>query len=75
MLSDEELVLLIADDNEQAFKVLYEKYWAKMLMKAYVLLKSHDMAEEVVQDAAAGQEAYENHKESLESTENGGTTL
>src|SRR5688572_30270502 len=51
MLSDEELVLLIADDNEQAFKILYEKYWAKMLVKAYVLLKSHDIAEEVVQDA------------------------
>lgn len=50
-LSDEELVLLISENNEQAFKILYDRYWSKMLVKAYVTLKSHDLAEEVVQNA------------------------
>ena len=51
MLSDEELLLRIANDNEKAFRVLYERYWKKMLVRACVLLRSHDFAEEVVQDA------------------------
>lgn len=51
MLSDEELVGLIAEDNEQAFRTLYDRYWSKMLIKAFSSLKSHDLAEEVVQDA------------------------
>lgn len=51
MLSDEELLVMIAEDNEQAFRMLYERYWKRMLIKAYNLLRSHDLAEEVVQDA------------------------
>src|SRR5215217_105095 len=51
MLSDEELVLMIAADDGHAFKTLYERYWKRMLVRAYSLLKSHELAEEVVQDA------------------------
>lgn len=50
-LSDEELLLMITENDEQAFRKLYERYWKKMLVKAYTILKSHDLAEEVVQDA------------------------
>lgn len=51
MLSDKELLVMIAEDNEYAFRTLYERYWKRMLIKAYSLLRSHDLAEEVVQDA------------------------
>lgn len=50
-LSDEELILLISRDNAIAFKMLYNRYWKKMLTKAYTQLQSHTIAEEVVQDA------------------------
>ncbi|MEO6524345.1 MAG: RNA polymerase sigma-70 factor [Mucilaginibacter sp.] len=49
--TDEELILLIAKDNTIAFKMLYNRYWKKMLAKAYGQLRSYTLAEEVVQDA------------------------
>lgn len=50
-LSDEKLVELIAKNNNKAFRILYDRYWDRMLVKAFSLLQSHEMAEEVVQDA------------------------
>ncbi|WP_214071765.1 RNA polymerase sigma-70 factor [Mucilaginibacter sp. dw_454] len=50
-LSDEKLVALIAENNNKAFRVLYNRYWDRMLIKAFSLLQSHELAEEVVQDA------------------------
>jgi RNA polymerase sigma-70 factor (family 1) len=50
-LSDEQLVVLITDNNNDAFRILYDRYWNRMLVKAYTLLQSYDIAEEVVQDA------------------------
>lgn len=49
--TDEELVMLLKEDNEQVFRVLYDRYWKRMLVKAYAQLGSHADAEEVVQDA------------------------
>ena len=50
-LTDEELVVLITKDNVKAFRLLYNRYWKKMLAKAYTQLQSYTIAEEVVQDA------------------------
>ena len=50
-LTDEELVVLITQDNVKAFQLLYNRYWKKMLAKAYTQLQSYTIAEEVVQDA------------------------
>ena len=50
-LTDEELVVLITQNNEKAFKLLYNRYWKRMLAKAYTQLQSYTIAEEVVQDA------------------------
>lgn len=50
-LSDEKLVTLITENNNDAFRILYDRYWSRMLVKAYTLLQSYDLAEEVVQDA------------------------
>ncbi|MFD2871716.1 RNA polymerase sigma factor [Mucilaginibacter ximonensis] len=50
-LSDEELVALITENNSKAFRTLYDRYWDRMLVKALSTLQSHELAEEVVQDA------------------------
>ncbi|PJJ85090.1 RNA polymerase sigma-70 factor [Mucilaginibacter auburnensis] len=50
-VSDEELVRLMAADNEKAFQILYNRYWDKLLIRAYSILKAHELAEEVVQDS------------------------
>jgi RNA polymerase sigma-70 factor (family 1) len=49
--TDNELYLLLARDNEEAFTILYHRYWKRMLYKAVIKLQSDTDAEEVVQDA------------------------
>lgn len=49
--TDSELISLLSKDNEQAFRVLYDRYWQRMLLKAYDRLGSYADAEEVVQDS------------------------
>lgn len=48
--TDEELLQLLMQNNEAAFRQLYKRYWKKLLTKAYVQLQSHADAEELVQD-------------------------
>lgn len=50
-LSDEELVVMVTENSNEAFRILYNRYWNRMLIKAYSVLQSYDLAEEVVQDA------------------------
>lgn len=47
--NDNELVLLIAKDDEHAFRVLYDRYWKKLLVQALLKLQSTEEAEEIVQ--------------------------
>ena len=49
--TDQELIALLAADDEKAFRALYSRYWKRMLLKAYMQLGSQTDAEEVVQDA------------------------
>lgn len=46
---DEHLLPLIASDDEQAFHVLYDRYWKKLLVQALIKLGSPEAAEEIVQ--------------------------
>lgn len=48
--SDEQLLKLLKDDDERAFKSLYGRYWPKLFETAYKRLKSNEAAEEIVQD-------------------------
>lgn len=48
--TDHELVRAIAHGEEAALTELYERYWKKLLTRAFVLLQSQEEAEEVVQD-------------------------
>jgi RNA polymerase sigma-70 factor (family 1) len=50
-IEDKDLLVLLAQDDEGAFRTLYNRYWKRMLIKAYSKLSSHNDAEEVVQDA------------------------
>jgi RNA polymerase sigma-70 factor (family 1) len=49
-LPDNELYALLAQDNEEAFTLLYHRYWKRMLYKAMQKLQSDTDAEEVVQE-------------------------
>jgi RNA polymerase sigma-70 factor (ECF subfamily) len=49
-LSDNELYILLAQDDEEAFTLLYHRYWKRMLYKAMHKLQCDTDAEEVVQD-------------------------
>jgi RNA polymerase sigma-70 factor (ECF subfamily) len=48
--SDSQLVALLKVSDEAAFTELYERYWKKLLVRANLLLRSNEDAEEVVHD-------------------------
>lgn len=48
--TDENLLSLIKDDDVTAFRVLYNRYWKQLLVKANCLLRSNQDAEDVVHD-------------------------
>src|ERR1700754_1509466 len=48
--SDEQLVALLRDSSEAAFTALYDRYWKRLLIRAKLLLHSHEDAEELVHD-------------------------
>ncbi|MCX2452243.1 RNA polymerase sigma-70 factor [Pedobacter sp. PLR] len=50
-LRDDELLVLLKQDNEEAFTLLYQRYWKRMLHKVVFKLLSEADAEEIVQDA------------------------
>lgn len=52
-LSDEQLLTLLKNDQEEAFDHLYFRYRNKLVIVAYNRLKSKEVAEEVVQDVFA----------------------
>ena len=49
-LSDEALFALVKNDDQTAFRELYNRYWAFLLDVAYRPLQSRDQAEDVVQE-------------------------
>ncbi|NLR59141.1 RNA polymerase sigma-70 factor [Chitinophaga polysaccharea] len=54
LFSDEELLCLMADDDEAAFTALYHRYWETLLGMAYQRLKDLPAAEDIVHDVFAG---------------------
>lgn len=49
-MSDEELIELIAEDDERAFKTLFYRYWEIAYQLASTKLRSRDVAQEIVDD-------------------------
>jgi len=52
--TDEELIRRLQSDDQQAFRLLYDRYWDKLLTNVLFKLGSEPEAEEVVQDAFIG---------------------
>jgi RNA polymerase sigma-70 factor (family 1) len=48
--NDKELLLLVAQGNETAFKELFERYYPKLYQAGIMLTRMKDSAEELVQD-------------------------
>ena len=48
--SDDELLALIKQDDEQAFKALYDKHWYNIYVIALQKIQRKDIAEELAQD-------------------------
>lgn len=48
--SDHECLLLIANDDDDAYRRLYERYAPKVYHIAFIYLKSHIAAQDIVQD-------------------------
>jgi RNA polymerase sigma-70 factor (family 1) len=49
-LSDQELWVQVTVDNSEAFVVLYNRYWKRLLRTAHLYLKDLSSAEEIVHD-------------------------
>jgi RNA polymerase sigma-70 factor (ECF subfamily) len=48
--SDEDLLLQMAADNQQAFTMLYRRYWSALFTTAVKVLRGRQEAEDVIQD-------------------------
>ena len=48
--SNEELVALLRQDNEPAFKELYDRFWELLFTRAYNFLRNEDSAKDCVQE-------------------------
>lgn len=48
--ADEELLLLLKSNDENAFEAVYRRYWEGLFTKAYHLLHDRSLAEDVVQE-------------------------
>jgi RNA polymerase sigma-70 factor (family 1) len=48
--SDEQLILLLGQDNEQAFNEIYDRFWNSLFTKAYNFLRNEEAAKDCVQE-------------------------
>lgn len=48
--SDEQLILLLGQDNEQAFNEIYDRFWDSLFTKAYNFLRHEEAAKDCVQE-------------------------
>jgi RNA polymerase sigma-70 factor (family 1) len=51
--TDNELLLLLTENNEQAFAELYDRYWQKLFAIAYNRIRKTEEAEDIVHDVFA----------------------
>lgn len=50
LLSDNQFLRLIKEDDRLAFENIYKKYWSKLYLSAYNILRDRQVAEDIVQD-------------------------
>jgi RNA polymerase sigma-70 factor (ECF subfamily) len=47
---DRELVALLKADHQAALKLIYEKYWKRLYLSAYSVIKDGDQAQDILQE-------------------------
>jgi RNA polymerase sigma-70 factor (family 1) len=47
---EKELLLLLAKGNQQALKLIYQKYWQRLFLSAYSVLKDREACEDIIQE-------------------------
>src|SRR5690348_9435973 len=50
LLCEEILLKLLKASDDKAFKEIYKRYWRQLYQSAYAKTRSHDVAEEIVQN-------------------------
>ena len=50
LLSDEKLIALIQENDLEAFERIYNKYWSKLYLSAYNILRDRQVSEDVTQE-------------------------
>jgi RNA polymerase sigma-70 factor (ECF subfamily) len=50
LLCDEILLKLLKASDDKAFKEIYNRYWRQLYQSTYIKARSHDVAEEIVQN-------------------------
>lgn len=49
-LSDRQLLDLLQESNEQALAEIYERYWSKLYLQAYNVVRDRQVSEDIVQE-------------------------
>jgi len=50
MYEDHELVALLKEDKQLAIEQIYERYWKRLYLSAYSILKDDEQSQDIVQD-------------------------
>lgn len=50
LLSDEKLIALIRENDLEAFERIYNKYWSKLYLSAYNILRDRQVSEDITQE-------------------------
>jgi len=50
LLTDERLIALIQENNLAAFERIYNKYWSKLYLSAYNILRDRQVSEDITQE-------------------------
>lgn len=48
--NEKELLLLLSKGNEEALKLIYQKYWQRLFISAYNVLKDKEGSEDIIQE-------------------------
>lgn len=49
-LNDRQLLDLLQESNEQALAEIYERYWSKLYLQAYNIIRDRQLSEDIVQE-------------------------
>ena len=48
--SDDQLLALLSNEDQQAFEILYDRYWEDLYLLAYLMLRNKEASKDIVQE-------------------------